>query len=158
MDGRAQDLEELYAARYTAFRNALAAVTGSRESARDAVQEGFARALATRASYRGDGPLAAWVWRIALRAALEQRGKAHEALVEPASAEVLLQAHDPELADAIRALPARRRLIVFLRYFGDFSYEEIASACGVAEGTVSATLTQARAELRLALRPKGAVK
>jgi hypothetical protein len=44
MDGQARELEALYETRYTLFRNALATVTGSRESARDAVEEAFARA------------------------------------------------------------------------------------------------------------------
>ncbi len=54
---------------------------------------------------------------------------------------------DPELAAAIRALAPRRRLIVFLRYFADLSYEQIAEACGVSEGTVAATLAQAHEAL-----------
>ncbi len=37
--------------------------------------------------------------------------------------------------------------IVFLRYFADLSYAEIAAACDVSEGTVAATLAQARASL-----------
>jgi DNA-directed RNA polymerase specialized sigma24 family protein len=65
VDQLALDLEQLYRERYVGLRDALATVTGSHESARDALQEGFARALAARSSYRGDGPLVAWVWRIA---------------------------------------------------------------------------------------------
>jgi DNA-directed RNA polymerase specialized sigma24 family protein len=38
----AQAIEAVYRARYGGFRNALATVTGSYDSARDAVQEGFA--------------------------------------------------------------------------------------------------------------------
>jgi DNA-directed RNA polymerase specialized sigma24 family protein len=41
-----EELERLYRERYAGFRNALATVTGSYDTARDAVQEGFARALA----------------------------------------------------------------------------------------------------------------
>lgn len=51
-------IEELYRERYVGFRNALATVTGSHDTARDAVQEGFARALRHRRSVRG-GSLAA---------------------------------------------------------------------------------------------------
>jgi DNA-directed RNA polymerase specialized sigma24 family protein len=47
---------------------------------------------------------------------------------------------------------------VFLRYFGDFSYAEIAEACDVSEGTVAAALAQARAELRASLEPEGAAR
>jgi RNA polymerase sigma factor (sigma-70 family) len=62
--------------------------------------------------------------------------------------------HDPELAAAIRRLPPRRRLIVFLRYFGDLSYEAIGELCGISEGTVGAALAQAHEELRRELQPE----
>src|SRR5512132_2153897 len=128
------------------FCRALATVTGSGESARDAVQEGFARALRSRSQFRG-GSLAAWVWRISLNAAREQRRREKSSLgvaeVAPADAE-----RDPAVAEAIRQLPPQRRLIVFLRYFADFSYAEIADALEITEGTVAATLSDARAALR----------
>jgi DNA-directed RNA polymerase specialized sigma24 family protein len=41
--------------------------------------------------------------------------------------------------------------MVFLRYYADLSYAEIAEACGVSEGTVAAALAQARAALADAL-------
>jgi DNA-directed RNA polymerase specialized sigma24 family protein len=41
---------------------------------------------------------------------------------------------------------------VFLRYFADLSYAEIADACGISEGTVAATLAQARAALHEEIR------
>jgi RNA polymerase sigma-70 factor (ECF subfamily) len=157
MDGAARELEALYETRYVSFRNALATVTGSRESARDAVQEAFARALAAPARERGEAHLAAYVWKIAFRVALEQRRRTGPppAALDP---QLLEPERDPELAAALRALPPRRRLIVFLRYFGDFSYAEIAAACEVSEGTVSAALAQAHAQLRATLEPEGAVR
>lgn len=54
---------------------------------------------------------------------------------------------DPELAAALRSLPPRRRVIVFLRYFAGLSYAEIAEACGISDGTVAAALAQARTAL-----------
>ena len=143
--------------RYRSFRNALATVTGSRESARDAVQEAFARALAARDTFRGEAPLAAWVWKIAVRVAIEQRARDHDAWTESAIDPQLVEPErDPALAEALKMLPRRKRLIVFLRYFGDFSYAEIATACGVKEGTVAASLAQARAELQRMLTYEGA--
>jgi DNA-directed RNA polymerase specialized sigma24 family protein len=41
---------------------------------------------------------------------------------------------DPALAEAIRGLPPRRRVMVFLRYFADLSYADIAEACDVRLG------------------------
>jgi RNA polymerase sigma factor (sigma-70 family) len=38
-------------------------------------------------------------------------------------------------------------MMVFLRYYADLSYAEIAEALSISEGTVAATLSQARAEL-----------
>jgi DNA-directed RNA polymerase specialized sigma24 family protein len=39
-------------------------------------------------------------------------------------------------------------MVVFLRYFADFSYAEIAEALEIAEGTVAASLAQAHSALR----------
>jgi len=158
MDGAARELEALYETRYVSFRNALATITGSRESARDAVQEAFARALAGWEGRRPDGCLAAWVWKIAYRVALEQRRRDRAFSVDEPEPQLLEPQRDPQLAAAIRRLSPRRRLIVFLRYFGDFSYAEISAACEVSEGTVAATLAQAHAELRAELEQERAVR
>ena len=148
-----EELERLYRERYAGFRNALAMVTGSYDTARDAVQEGFARALANQHQFKG-GSLAAWVWTIAYRAALES-GKAREVPgdVEP---QLVGRDRDPQLAAALRQLSPRRRLIVFLRYFADLSYAEIAEVCDVSPGTVAATLAQAKETLAATLDTEGA--
>ena len=154
MDERARAVEAVYRSRYANFRNALATVTGSWDSAHDVVQEAFAEALAQRHTFRG-GSLEAWIWRVALRTAFRRAGsetaQGNGAAVEPA---VVEPERDPELAAALRRLPPRRRLIVFLRYFADLSYAQIAEACGVSEGTVAATLAQAHDALLQELRPK----
>jgi RNA polymerase sigma-70 factor (ECF subfamily) len=124
--------------------------TGSYESARDVVQEAFVRALRQRRSLRDDQALEMWVWRIALRTALEGRrnGASREvALVELADPGLLDAERDPALDVALRQLPPRRRLILSLRYFADLSYAQIAELCEVSEGTVAAAIAQGRAEL-----------
>jgi RNA polymerase sigma-70 factor, ECF subfamily len=147
------EIERVYRERYVGFRNALATVTGSRETARDAVQEAFARALRNRDQFRGDAPLEAWIFRIALRTALETRRNGRELPLEEALDPALPQPErDPQLAAALQELSPRRRLIVFLRYFADFSYAEIATACGISEGTVAAALAQSRSALLEALK------
>jgi RNA polymerase sigma factor (sigma-70 family) len=147
-----EELERLYRERYFGFRNALATVTGSYDTARDALQEGFARALANSHQFRG-GSLAAWVWKIAYHAALESR-KAPEVPgdVDP---QLVDRNRDPELVAALRQLSPRRRLIIFLRYFADLSYDEIAEVCDVSPGTVAATLAQAKEALAATLDAEG---
>jgi RNA polymerase sigma-70 factor (ECF subfamily) len=159
MTPAATDLEQLYRTRFAGFQKALATVTGSYDSAGEALQEAFARALARSDSFRGQCPLGAWVWRIAVNVAVEQtrarerRAKRHvDAPLEAhdgARPALLVEAgHDARLVAAVNALPARRRLMVFLRFFADCSYAEIAAICSVSEGTVAATLAQALDSLR----------
>ena len=151
MDVRAKAIEQLYRDRFAGYCDALAAVAGSRESARDAVQEAFARALRQRRRLRREESLAPWVWTIAVRVAHDSRPRRHGVDVDVEGPALLDPARDPELAAAIKSLPPKRRTIVFLRYFADFSYTEIAEACSVSEGTVAATLAQAHEALRDAL-------
>jgi RNA polymerase sigma-70 factor (ECF subfamily) len=154
------EIEELYRSRYASYRGGVAALTG-RDAARDVVQEAFAQALRDRQEYRGEGSLAAWVWRIAFRTALRSRQSGDreltlDELVE--TAPVPRAERDPELAEAVRGLAPRRRLVVYLRYFADLPYAEIASLLDISEGTVAATLSQAHAELLEQLRDKEAVQ
>jgi RNA polymerase sigma-70 factor (ECF subfamily) len=146
MDSVERELEELYRSDYSKFETVLAGMTRDREAARDAVQQAFATALARRDQFRGEGSLQAWVWKIALRIATRRtRGPVTaDVNFEP---EIAAPPLEGDLANGIRALSPRRRLFVFLRYFADLSYDEIAEACGVSRGTVAATLAQARAEL-----------
>jgi RNA polymerase sigma-70 factor (ECF subfamily) len=148
VDPRAEAIERLYRTRYVAFRNGIATVTGSYEGARDVVQEAFARAWRERAQFRDEGSLESWVWRIAFRTALETRRNGHVPMSAEAFDPIVVEPErDPELEAALRNLPPRKRLVVFLRYFADLSYADIAEACGISEGTVAATLAQARATL-----------
>ncbi len=142
-----QALEQPYRERYVGYCNALATITGSAESARDAVHEGFARALRSRSQFRG-GSLAAWVWKISVNAAHEQRRRERNTTNGSVGVAPLDPDRRPHVADAIRQLPPQRRLVVFLRYFAGFSYSEIAEALEISEGTVAATLSEARAALR----------
>jgi len=146
------ELEALYRTRFEVFARVAASVTGDSERARDAVQEGFATAVRKRGSFRGDGPLEAWVWRIVLNAARSdvRRSAPAVGLDEPYAA----NGHPPEDADlraALARLPERQRTAVFLRYYADLDYAAIGEALGVSTGTVSATLSAAHAALRTRL-------
>jgi RNA polymerase sigma-70 factor (ECF subfamily) len=150
MDEREEALALLYRERYGRFRDGLATITGSYDTAHDVVQDAFAQALIKRGRFRGEGSLEGWVWRIAFRLALKERGRGRGSTdhFEPA---VVEPQRDPDLAEALQRLPAQKRTIVFLHYFADLSYGEIARICAISEGTVGAALSQARSTLRGAL-------
>ena len=145
-------IEQLYRCRYVGFRNALVPIVGSREAAHDVVQEAFATALREQGTLREEQALAPWVWQIAYRLALRERRRASPDAV-PNDLAFFDSPHDPTLAAAIRGLAPKRRVVIFLRYFADFSYAEIAEALKISEGTVAATLAQARAALTDELVP-----
>jgi RNA polymerase sigma factor (sigma-70 family) len=151
-----QAIERVYRDRGGAFLRLALARTGDLEVARDSVQEGFARAVRGRASFRGSGPIEAWIARCVLNAASDtfrdapRESTAHD-VVDRAADEDL----DPRtlvIRDAVSRLPRRQRDALFLRYYLDFDYRAIADALGVEVGTVSATLHAARAALAQALQ------
>jgi RNA polymerase sigma-70 factor (ECF subfamily) len=158
MPATTAQLESLYRERYRRFRDVLAGVVGSHETAREVVQEAFARALRDRKKFRGEASLESWVWRIALNQAFRARRDLKQGWDDDVELPVEDRHSDYDVRAAVSALPPRRRLIVFLRYYADLSYEEIASVCGVSEGTVAATLAQARDELVEHLTPEGALR
>ena len=147
-------LESLYRERYEHFTRVAAAVAGDGEAGRDAVQLAFATAVRKRTSFRGTGPLEAWLWRIvvneARRLARERRPTPLEGAPEPT-----MNGSVPDelgLRAWIAALPDRQRAALFLRYYADLDYRTIAEVLGVQVGTVSATLSAAHTTLRKALR------
>jgi len=143
------ELEALYRSRFDVFARVAASVTGDSERARDAVQEAFATAVRKHGSFRGEGPLEAWVWRIVLNAARSDVRRTIPAIdyEEPASANGQPE-RDAELRVALGRLPERQRTAVFLRYYADLDYAAIAEALGISTGTVAATLNAAHAALR----------
>src|SRR5438093_10685923 len=64
------EIERVYRARLDEYVRVASAVLGDSDAARDAVQEAFASAVRNRRSFRGDGPLDAWLWRAVVNAAL----------------------------------------------------------------------------------------
>lgn len=143
------ELEALYRSRFDVFARVAASVTGDSERARDAVQDAFATALRKRRSFRGDGPLEAWVWRIVLNAARSDVRRSIPAgdYHEPAAANGQPE-RDAELRVALARLPEQQRTAVFLRYYADLDYTAIGEALGIRRGTVAATLNAAHAALR----------
>jgi RNA polymerase sigma-70 factor (ECF subfamily) len=154
------EIESIYRERYRHFLRVATTIVGDEAAGHDAVQEAFSRVLTQRASFRGEGPLEAWVWRVVVNTARRQRRArtSRRESLESASASVegmtSPNGHpesDTGMRSWIAALPERQRLVVFLRYFADLDYQAIATALGIEIGTVAATLSSAREALRRSL-------
>ena len=145
------EIERLYRRRLPEFRRVAAAIVGTREGGRDVVQEAFASAVRKRRAFRGDGPLEAWLWRIVVNTAREQRRHRSElgaALLEPVTNGHHDDDPDVGVRVALSLLPERQRLVVFLRYYADLDYRAIADVLDIEPGTVGVTLHTARARLQ----------
>jgi len=143
------EIERVYRERFTEYQRVAGAILGDADAARDAVQDAFAAAVRTRASFRGDGPLDAWLWRTVVNAALNERRRR-----PPVPAPVARTngggggEEAAEIRIALALLPDRQRVALFLRYYADLEYAAIAAVLGVSEGTVAATLHAAHRALR----------
>jgi RNA polymerase sigma-70 factor (ECF subfamily) len=148
-DARTTELEALYRGRYRHFVRVAAALLGDEHAAVDAVQDAFVTALRSRRSYRGDGPLEAWVWRIVVNGA--RRGRPRREQFVPDAVELPEGGDVRPVRAAIVGLPDRQRLVLFLRYYADLDYAAIAAVLGISPGTVAATLHAAHTTLRSSL-------
>ena len=143
----------VYLSRFNEFCSVANAILHDRERAKDAVQDAFVSALSRRNQWRGEGSLDAWLWRAVLNAARDRRRK-HEAIPVPDAAapvepSVSFNGSDSgAFVDALASLTERQRLVLFLRYYGDLGYREIAETLGIKPGTVAATIHHAQEQLR----------
>jgi RNA polymerase sigma-70 factor, ECF subfamily len=147
---RRSELEALYRGQFHVFLRVATAITRDEQRAYDAVQEGFAAAIRDERRFRGEGPLAAWVWRIVVNAALRTL-RDEPPTDATASVNGAAPSVDLELRARIAALPERQRTVLFLRYFADLDYRTIGEVLGISTGTVGATLTAAIESLRRTL-------
>jgi RNA polymerase sigma-70 factor (ECF subfamily) len=114
-------------------------ILGSVADAEDVAQESFVTVFRSLGTYRGDGPLVAWVVRIATRTAFRRRSQRRPTVDLAVAQNTATGGPDPlssTIADerraavrsAVAALDEPYREVVALRYFGELSLEEVASA------------------------------
>ena len=139
----ADELEAVYRRDFRRFLAVATSITGDADTAYDAVQEAFARALKYRRGFRRRGPLAAWLWKTVVNTARSARRPVLAPMTRDEGGE-----ESDVLTPFIRELPERQRLAVFLHYYADLDYHAIAEVMDISPGTVGATLSAARAALR----------
>jgi len=158
------ELYRLYAGRVMALANWL---LPSRDAAEDAVADIFLRLPEKLATYDGRVPLEAWLLRVTtnwcidwLRCRSRERTlfEPVEASIEPPDnadsplEDLLVRERAEAVRAAVRALPARYRVPLVLRYFCDFSYQEIAARTGLDQAQTGVLLFRAKRELRRLLK------
>jgi RNA polymerase sigma-70 factor (sigma-E family) len=121
--------------------------------AEDLAAEALARTYVHWRRVRRYEHLDAWVLRVVTNLAIDAYAKRRVVFVDepvaPEDAAVLRVT----LAQALRALPARQRDAVVLRYLVDMSEADVAASLGIAPGTVKAHLHRAVEHLRRTLGP-----
>ena len=131
---------------------------GDRSDAEDTAQEAVARAFARWGRVADHAE--PWVARTTANLALDQlrargRRRRRELRDEPSAGTeaARLAIQRVELGRALRALPARQRQVVVLRYLADRPEAEVADALGLSLGTVKRHAHRGLAALRVALDP-----
>ena len=148
--------------------NTLVRVLGSRDDARDIVQDAFVQAFVKLDSFRGDAKFYTWLYRIAMNLALSHRRRrrptdsldaAKENVGEepvaqqPAAAQDLIEQERAELLQqALLKLHDEHRQILVLRELEACSYESISTILELPVGTVRSRLFRARIQLKEQLK------
>ena len=130
------------------------------DDAEDALQEASIKIFRSIDSFRGEGKLSSWIYRIATNEAIgilrKRKGffqsldslgpklesaLEHQANLPPDQMEVLFQ-------KALLKLPTQQRIVFNMRYYDELSYEEIAEATGKNVGALKANYQKKKKKVK----------
>ena len=136
-------------------------ITRDRHLAEDVVQETFIKVIRSLVSYRGDGPIAAWIYRIGYREAITATRRRREDPLDPVAVAVEIdrptesveeQVLAGELAarldEAINSLSEPVRAAFVLRDVEGLSTTEVAAVLEISASAVKMRLARARETMR----------
>lgn len=154
---RRQDAEfEAFAtSQAPALRRTAFLLTGDWHRAEDLTQEALTRMFLAWPRLRDVADLSAYSRTVLTRLVIDWRRKDHDVPVDQVPERGSQTDEGPELRDelvtALRAMPARQRAVVVLRYWEDLGVAETAQALGCSEGTVKSQAARGLAALRALL-------
>ena len=142
------------------------------DDALDVAQETFVRVYRARGTVQPHVDPEGWLFKIAANLCIDQhrrrRRASEEPLPEPESSSEIADGSAPDplrlamanereraLANALRALAPRQRMVFVLRHYQQLSLGEIASALECSVGTVKSSLHRATMKLRATLLETG---
>lgn len=150
-----ESFDAWYRADYPRVLAAALIVCHDLPRAEDATNDAFVKAYERWDSVASMEAPTAWVAKVAVnnvKRGLRRRARHIELLNSQRSESRVVDDYwGPELRELLSVLTKRQRAAIVLRYVEHFSQAEVAEKLGVARGTASATLTQARSALRIEL-------
>jgi len=158
--GREEALRELYERHVGWLVLRLMRRCSDREVVDEVVQDTFMGVWRNAAGFRGEGPVAAWIWGIGIRRLVERfrrrpvptRGWDTSGVQSPSAEEmVLLGVEHGDLAAAMNSLSPELRAVIRAIVLDGLSTREAAVLLGIPQGTVKSRMSRARRELREAL-------
>lgn len=134
-------------------------MTGSRDDAMDLMQEVFVSVFRNLSNYRGEGAFKGWLFKIAHYRCIEfyRRKRPTQGLEDVPEIESDDQCPEAtlsegqgnkQLADAMQHLPLAQKAVVELKFFGQFTFDEIAEQLGISSNTAKSRLYTALAKLK----------
>ena len=133
----------------------LALVVGDAEEARDLAQQAFVRA-AERWPLPPEQDIPRWLAVVGMRLALNERRRRHLwgfLAVRETDATWAMQTN-PDLWRALMTLEPKARAALVLTVLDGYTQDEVATALGVARGTVASWISRSRDRLRPVLEDK----
>jgi RNA polymerase sigma-70 factor (ECF subfamily) len=139
-------LNALVSAHHRAVFEVAYRILGDADSAADATQDTFVKAVKALGTFRGEATFRTWLLRIAAntaRSAGRSATRRREVPLEPAvkraggrdpAREAVIRTEAERVQRALDELPEKQRLAVTLRIHHDLSHREIAAALGSSEG------------------------
>lgn len=137
-------------------------MTGNADDAMDLMQEVFISVFRNLASYRAEGSFKSWLFRIAHFRCVEfyRRKRYHQNIDEGeeviddhacASQWAFDTARSRELVVAMQALPLEQKAVIELKFFGQFTFEEIAQQLDISTNTIKSRLYSALGKMKALL-------
>lgn len=134
-------------------------MTGNNDDALDLMQEVFVSVFRNLSNYRGDGSFKGWLFKIAHYRCIEfyRRKRPTQGLEDTPEIESEEVTPEQSIADgqgnlqlvgAMQQLPLAQKAVVELKFFGQFTFEEIAEQLGISTNTAKSRLYSALAKLK----------
>ncbi|GEA12269.1 RNA polymerase sigma-H factor [Alteromonas sp. KUL49] len=137
-------------------------MTGNADDGADLMQDIFISVYRSLTQYKGDGAFKSWLFRIAhFRCVEYYRRKRHwvdvdsvpEMESEASCHDVALHSsrQSRALIEAMQGLPLNQKAVIELKFFGHFTFEDIANQLDVSVNTVKSRLYSGLSKLKLEL-------